>query len=640
MGVTPFADLPITEEEQFDPDNRGRAAVENDILGDPDNPNWERYKKAHLWFDPDQADTKAGYKFIIARMVGDQLTALFSMLGATVAVLNSGEGDVPTADRRGAFNHAMRYYTKLEKEHPDFEGGGGRRETTQQRYQLPALRLQEGAAEGKKPKWQMVAVEGEFNGYANGERGFAFTREIFDQVVANLRAHPSYLAGPDGVGRADVIPWDFSHASERPPTEGVVPIVGSPAQGWTMEFEVRTGAGGRAELWALTRWLEPARTYIANEQYQWASVALIFDAVDPVSGEHVGAVVTSIALTNQPFIEGMTRLAAMRYMYFDPAADAEQALDMVRDMFGLPSTADAAVVMSEVAKLRAWVVAGTVPVGVDADNMVGALRTILNLPALSTVEEVFAEAEKLIGRLLEQRVVEPAGQPPTPPPPEAGELVTTTGDESMDLKVLAGKLGVKDKEEAVAAKVDALLDQAAQLLGLLKALGADSPQAVLDKVADLEKAKIALEEVAPELETLRAAKLERDAEDRKNDVAVALQHHFGGSDSVAHRDLLTHYHEAQGREAFLTKFPAPPPDKAHLTKTVAAGADGGEKGVGGKPTTSGGEVIDLARYPGRNKTEKIVAHVRATVNGADQWNREQLYEAAWSLGRTQQFINE
>jgi Mu-like prophage I protein len=155
--------------------------------------------------------------------------------------------------------------------------------------------------------WVEVTREGDYKGYPGG--GFRFTPEVLGQIVRNFRAHPAYQLGPDGTGSADVIPWDFNHASEMPPTAGALPTHGAPAQAWVQDLDVRIGPGG-AQLWAKTRWLEPARTYVKNGQYRWASVTVIFDARDPKTGANVGCLLTSIALTNTPFVEGMSELVA------------------------------------------------------------------------------------------------------------------------------------------------------------------------------------------------------------------------------------------------------------------------------------------------------------------------------------------
>jgi len=151
------------------------------------------------------------------------------------------------------------------------------------------------------PVWVQVTQEIDAKGYGGGP--FRFTSETFGQIVRNFRAHPSYVNG-----QSDVIAWDFHHASDMSPAD--VATSGAPAQGWVQDLDIRPGADGKAQLWAKTRWLEPARSYVKNWQYKWASVVVLFDARDPVTNQNVGAVLTSVALTNQPFVEGMAPLIA------------------------------------------------------------------------------------------------------------------------------------------------------------------------------------------------------------------------------------------------------------------------------------------------------------------------------------------
>lgn len=169
-----------------------------------------------------------------------------------------------------------------------------------------SVRLADGAAgrEDKPdaPVWVQVAAEGQYDGYSGG--GFAFTLQTFESAIRNFQAHPSYD------GKTGIVAWDFHHASEMP--AATVGRDGAPAQGWILNLQTRRNASGKVTLWALTRWLEPARTYIKEGRYQWASVSMLLDGIDPVSGRHVGPVLTSVAITNQPFIEGMQPLAASR----------------------------------------------------------------------------------------------------------------------------------------------------------------------------------------------------------------------------------------------------------------------------------------------------------------------------------------
>ena len=155
---------------------------------------------------------------------------------------------------------------------------------------------------GDRPKWIQIAYAGEWKGHHQG--AFKLTRGHFEKVVENFRAHPAY-----GKGASDVVAFDFDHASEMPPTSAAVALAGKPAQGWVRELEVRDG-DGKAQLWALTRVLEPARTYLTQGKIKWVSAAFNFRAVDLVSGDPCGPVLTSVAFTNQPFLQALPAIAA------------------------------------------------------------------------------------------------------------------------------------------------------------------------------------------------------------------------------------------------------------------------------------------------------------------------------------------
>jgi hypothetical protein len=165
-------------------------------------------------------------------------------------------------------------------------------------------------------KWVNVANEGEYLGHHQG--GFELTREVMAQLIANLRASPKYKLGPvtlpDGstiqAGSDDVVQYDYEHASEMAPWEGSIPQTGAPAIGWVWDLEVRQDASGRAQLWALS-WLgDQIRGQIARREYKWVSIAWNPNGVHWQSGEPIGAVLTSIAFTNHPFLQDLADLAA------------------------------------------------------------------------------------------------------------------------------------------------------------------------------------------------------------------------------------------------------------------------------------------------------------------------------------------
>lgn len=174
---------------------------------------------------------------------------------------------------------------------------------------LQSVRLAPGALASAEPGpvWVQVAREGDYHGHPTGP--FVLDAQAFADCIRNLRAHPSFRADANGTGCARVIAVDFHHASEQPPER--VAAMGAPAQGWVCDLRTEPTPDGLALL-ALIDWLEPARSYIREGRYQWMSIAVWPDADHPVSGESVGWYMSSVALTNDPFIQGMVPIAATR----------------------------------------------------------------------------------------------------------------------------------------------------------------------------------------------------------------------------------------------------------------------------------------------------------------------------------------
>lgn len=532
-------------------------------------------------------------------------------------------------------------------------------------------------------KWMQVATAGQYLGYRDGTQPFELTREIFQQAIDNIHAHPSFVAGEDGIGVADVIPWDFNHASEMDPT--AMAVNGAPAAGWTADLKIVDGPDGVAQLHALTRFLEPARGYVKAGAYKWASIAMAFSATDPVSGDDVGALITSIALTNTPFIEGMSELAASRMAanryFYEPASGPEQALEWVRSLFGLPAMADASVVMENLERLQGYVDAAEEPVGIDTDDLVGQLRTILGLPVLSEPSAVLDSTREIIQRLMDDVGDESETEPSDPPAADAAATsrrttmneeqikqlakllkCTATADailehasELVTLRAGVGQsLGVADTA-AVAVVLEAAkesVDVRTKLGSLLNALGVEDSDAALDQVASLLEQAKQLTEAMPELEGLRVAQKEAEETQVEEDVAAAMAS-YGIPESAREglRLMRTQGDDRKAaREAFLAKFPpkepapAAPAPAAILHRTIAAGPDGTEMSVSpdgrsivlGRPAApapapaqSGS--VNLSAYEGRNKIEKAVAYLKATTPGFAEKSWDDQFTAARAL---------
>ena len=517
-----------------------------------------------------------------------------------------------------------------------------------------------GGAASLGAKWVQIAYEGEFKGHAAGE--FTLTPEVFAQAVANFHAHPSYKPGaeqapPDDLeaGRFDVIPWDFHHASEQAPTTGTIPVAGAPAQGWVLELQVRTGPDGKAQLWAFTRWLEPLRSYVAEGKYRWCSMTLYPNATDPVSGADVGPYISSVAATNDPFLQGMVPLAASRAagrmldMNVWPAETPENAVRQIRSMLEIPATSGVDVVQAEIAKLVAWAAgAATPPVGVELSELVAGLRRILSLPLTTDGVAVLAEATKLIaGFAAEEAEETPPSSRPLAAPRASGRSGPANGavgsdghrrDSRMDptLKVLAERLGIPAEPEAVQKAVVIRLEAGESattgLKSILGALGVEDVDGATAKIAQMFKQVDELEKAMPELSALREQKAATEEEKAEEEVGEAMQaHRMPPSAKVA----LLHLRRSNPDE-FRKTYPRAPRDKAHLTQSIFAGgsaatqlgATHGSTPLAPPPAPGGSGPINLSAYAGRNVTEQALAYLDATDPNAKKMSSHERYAHA------------
>ena len=137
-----------------------------------------------------------------------------------------------------------------------------------------------------------IARCGEFKGHPQG--GFSMNGETFAGIINNFQRTANRR-----------IPVDYEHATEMVASTSVLQN-GAPAVGWCTDLEVRGDT-----LWAKIDWVDPtAVERIRAGQYAYCSPAIVFGAIDPESGESIGAKLTSVALTNRPFLDGMAPITA------------------------------------------------------------------------------------------------------------------------------------------------------------------------------------------------------------------------------------------------------------------------------------------------------------------------------------------
>jgi Mu-like prophage I protein len=122
---------------------------------------------------------------------------------------------------------------------------------------------------------------------------FSITRKTLDSLVRNFRARP-----------ADTV-IDYEHASEYPEDAQGGPI---PAAGWLKSIDDAPDADG--VLWGNADFTPRAQQMITQREYRYLSPVIDWGARNKESGEPQGATLTSVALTNRPFLEAMPALVA------------------------------------------------------------------------------------------------------------------------------------------------------------------------------------------------------------------------------------------------------------------------------------------------------------------------------------------
>jgi len=141
--------------------------------------------------------------------------------------------------------------------------------------------------------WIQVARVGVYRGHSAGP--FEFNSNVFNRIIDNFRRTKN-----------QAVPVDFEHATEAPPGDGSIAQSGAPATGWIVDLDNRGDRG----LWALVEWLEPGLSLVRAKRYRFFSPTVAFNAIDGATGERVGPMLLSGALTNRPFLDGMAEVTA------------------------------------------------------------------------------------------------------------------------------------------------------------------------------------------------------------------------------------------------------------------------------------------------------------------------------------------
>lgn len=204
-------------------------------------------------------------------------------------------------------------------------------------------------AENKRV-WNKLACVGSFRGHPTGP--FSLSGDTFSQIEKNFRN--------DGIP----VQMDFDHASEIPVSESVAKARGEvPAAGWIHEVQARADG-----LYGCIEWLPATRDKILSGEYKFVSPAIRFGAKDTITGENVGAKLSSAAVCNKPFLKSLPALQA---------SDKERAF-----------------LCSEITPAELVTLAsGGYAYG--ANELLPRFRRMLNLDDLSSADDMLAKVDRL-----------------------------------------------------------------------------------------------------------------------------------------------------------------------------------------------------------------------------------------------------
>ena len=194
-------------------------------------------------------------------------------------------------------------------------------------------------------EWVQVCVEGTWKGHPQRPEGFTLTRRDFDEIVANFAADP----------RKRIV-VDYEHQTMLARENGRP----APASGWITALEARQ-VGEASELWAKVEWTRAADTAIRAKEYSYLSPVLVFGSKDRVTGKPVGTRLLNVALTNSPFFQELSAIAAS-----DLLPETSMLLLLATMLALPPETAKEEDVVDKVKKLKGEREAACRALGLDA----------------------------------------------------------------------------------------------------------------------------------------------------------------------------------------------------------------------------------------------------------------------------------
>lgn len=408
------------------------------------------------------------------------------------------------------------------------------------------------------PVWNQLTKLGAWRGHPAGP--FEITRATNAEILRNFKATVNQR-----------IPVDFEHASEADGTAGSIPVEGAPAQGWIVDLDDRGAAG----LWGLVEWGERARSYILDGSYRFFSPAIRFGSKDRETGRPIGARMTSGALVNIPFLDGLMPLAA---------ADRTGAAMLNRPLLSHDFIARMRVALrcgdtdpldrmaakcADLRDLCATMGEDMMSQGVSMAPYLSDLQALMAMPAHSSIGDLLDAVEEMIEAAIERHEATYHAAGPVGPSDDDGPPSAPMGQGQMQMsdtdKALAVQLGEeKQRAATVTAERDVLAGERASLTLRLKdaeARAADAATQLADRDAQIV--------------ALRSQIDQRDAAEREAAITLAFDTYkdarkLTDDDKAAMRVVLK-----ADRALFAKLYPAVAPNQRHLMADLTGRRDAG-----------------------------------------------------------------
>jgi hypothetical protein len=142
--------------------------------------------------------------------------------------------------------------------------------------------------------WIQLAKTGTFHSTRYGT--FSITRDDLAQMLTNFRT-----VTPQAPTE---LPIDYDHLSMDPKQPG-----DGKAAGWLKRVELRSKG---EELWGEVEWTPEAADLITNRAYRFVSPSFVKDHTHK-DGRKIGTTLLAAAITNHPFLEGMSALTLYNF---------------------------------------------------------------------------------------------------------------------------------------------------------------------------------------------------------------------------------------------------------------------------------------------------------------------------------------